>query len=109
MRREFPNHVKLAAWRRCGGHCEACGALVTGVAEYHHVLEDGLGGEPTLENCQVLCRACHRDETRRGVKLMARADRAARFHAGIRRKSRPINGSKASGWKHAMSGEWSRR
>jgi 5-methylcytosine-specific restriction protein A len=66
-RREFSKKVKLAAWERCGGYCEnkECGIkILTGNGpEYDHILEAFLGGEPTVENCRVLCLRCHKAKT----------------------------------------------
>ena len=63
MRREFPPKVKLTAWDRSGGNCEQCLARIIARPEYDHILPDALGGEPTLENCKVLCSKCHRLKT----------------------------------------------
>src|SRR5688572_12161805 len=63
-RREFPRVVKAAAAARCRGACEGCTARLTaGHFHYDHIIPDGIGGEPTLENCQVLCKACHAVKT----------------------------------------------
>ena len=65
MRREFPRSVKRDAAARCGGKCEACGKrLRFGEYNYDHDLPDFLGGEPTLENCKVLCMVCHKAKTK---------------------------------------------
>lgn len=65
MRREFTKSVKRDAAARCGGRCEACGKrLRFGDYHYDHDLPDFLGGEPTLENCRVLCIDCHKAKTR---------------------------------------------
>lgn len=76
-RREFPKGVKAKAAARCGGHCEVCGArLTTAGYHYDHIVPDGLGGEPTLENCQVLCLVCHKAKTHREDNpRMQKADR----------------------------------
>jgi 5-methylcytosine-specific restriction protein A len=56
-RREFPPKVRLAAFQRANGHCEDCRArLAPGRFAYDHIVPDALGGEPTLDNCMVLCR-----------------------------------------------------
>jgi len=91
MRREFSAKVKLAAYERCQKdgkpHCEACGLRIVGVPEYDHVKPDGLGGEPTLENCQCLCGKCHRIKTHEEDRpVMAKADRQKKAAAGIKRK-----------------------
>lgn len=92
MRREFPAKVKLAAWERSGGHCEGCLARIVGRAEYDHVLPDWLGGEPTAENCRVLCSKCHRLKTStEDVPRIAKTKRLERKAIGAWPKSaRPL-------------------
>lgn len=64
MRREFSVGVRKQAAARAKGHCEACGVtLPVGGFHYDHDTPDGLGGEPTLENCRVLCLTCHKAKT----------------------------------------------
>ena len=93
MRREFSTRVKLAAWERCQRdgkpHCEDCGLRIVGVPEYDHSRPDGLGGEPTLENCRVLCGKCHRHKTHQVDRpMMTKADNVKKSNAGIKRKHR---------------------
>jgi 5-methylcytosine-specific restriction endonuclease McrA len=110
MRREFPAKVKLAAWKRCEGNCEQCGQKILGRGQYDHDKPDGLGGEPTLENCRVLCSPCHRDKTHEIDRpIMAKADAQMKAAAGIKTTRNPIPGSKASGWKRKLNGEVERR
>ena len=76
MRKEFPRKVKAAAHLRAAGKCEACGAkLKTGEGEVDHKKEAGDGGEPILENAQVLCRVCHGEKTAAYVKRRRKAER----------------------------------
>lgn len=64
-RKEFTKTIKRAAALRSEGRCENCGIkLAFGSFHYDHDLPDFLGGEPTLENCRVLCIACHKAKTR---------------------------------------------
>lgn len=66
-RRDFPDKVKAQAFLRANGQCEGkkCGARLTvGKFAYDHDLADNLGGEPTLENCKVLCLVCHKHKTK---------------------------------------------
>lgn len=91
MRREFPAKVKLAAYNRClkdgKPHCEDCGSRIVGVPEYDHIRPDGLSGEPTLDNAQVLCGRCHRIKTHTVDRpIMQKADRQRKAAAGIKRK-----------------------
>jgi hypothetical protein len=91
-RREFPKSVKLAAFKRADGRCEECGGrLAVGKFEYDHALADGLSGEPTLENCEVLCAnfpgACHgRKTATHDIPMIAKADRLRAKHIGAKRK-----------------------
>jgi 5-methylcytosine-specific restriction protein A len=87
-RREFSKEVKRQALRRADKKCESktCGALFGMKFHFDHVIADGLGGEPTLENCAVLCHACHNEKTRKhDVPLIAKAKRISDKHAGIKK------------------------
>jgi 5-methylcytosine-specific restriction enzyme A len=92
-RREFPGKVKDAAYKRASGHCERCTApLSTGKFRYNHRIPDQLGGDPTLNNCEVLCLACDAPQTYQvDVPAIAKAKRRERAHAGVR-KRRSIRG-----------------
>lgn len=111
MRREFPKSVKLAAWERCKGHCEGCTAkLFPGRFEFDHDIPDWLGGEPTLENCMVLCDPCHGAKTAKvDIPRIAKTKRVRNAHLGIRKAKRPMPGSKASGLRKRMDGTVERR
>lgn len=84
---EFSKKVRGLAFARCKGKCEECGAtLKVGEGEYDHVIPLALNGESTLDNCQVLCRPCHRDpgaKTADDVKRIAKAKRSEGKHIGV--------------------------
>ena len=106
-RQEFPRSVKLAAFERAKGHCEICTAeLGPGNIEYDHVLPDWLGGKPTLENAQAVCKNCHKGKSRADKKTIAKAKRQGAAYKGARTPPRkPMAGSRASRWKRKLSGE----
>ena len=113
MRQEFPAKVKLQAYNRClidgRPHCEMCDLPILGVPEYDHVKASGLGGPATIENCAVVCRGCHSKKTHTQDRpIMQKADNQRKAQAGIKRVSRPIPGSKASGLRKKFNGtvEW---
>lgn len=61
-RAEFPKSVKVAAFEREKGHCQNCTLEITGSlrpVQYDHRKPSALGGDNSLENCQVLCKPCH--------------------------------------------------
>lgn len=89
MRQEFPAKVKVAAFERAKDRCEKCTArLVVGKFHYDHIIADALGGEPTVENCEVLCTACHGTKTQRqDVPAIAKVKRIRAKHLGIKRRS----------------------
>lgn len=108
MRREFPAKVRVAAYERCGGKCEACSApLRPGRFAYDHVLPDGLGGAPVIENCAVLCDACHSAKTTgQDVPRIAKAKRVRAKHLNAKPR-RPWPGTDK--WKRKVNGETVRR
>lgn len=91
VRREFPKQVKRDAFLRANGKCEGrnCGARLTlGKYHYDHEIPDALGGEPVLENCKVLCVACHRVKTSHSdVPAIAKTKRIRDSHLGIKKRS----------------------
>lgn len=87
MRREFPAKVKVAAFERAKGRCEKCTAVIRHGAEYDHRIADGIGGEPTLENCQVLCKTCHGLKTAtEDIPKVAKSKRVRAKHINARDK-----------------------
>lgn len=92
MRREFTKAIKRDAAARAQGRCENCSSrLAYGDYHYDHVIADALGGEPTLDNCQVLCRTCHSlKTTERDVPLAAKAKRISDRAQGIKKHKRKI-------------------
>jgi hypothetical protein len=90
-RREFPQKVRKAALKRCTRnskpHCETCDAELnerTGII-FEHVLADGLGGEPTLENCKVHCKTCADVKTfTEDNPCMQKADRTVKRRFNLR-------------------------
>lgn len=111
MRREFSKKTKLAAWERCGGRCECgCGQKIHGDAEYDHIIEDAIDGGNDLANCMVMKRKCHALKTSERRPEIVKSIRIREKNAGIRKpKGRPMPGTKRSGWKQKMYGEWERR
>jgi 5-methylcytosine-specific restriction enzyme A len=108
MRREFTAKVKVQSYERSGGKCEACRApLAVGKFAYDHVIPDGLGGSPTIENCAVLCNACHAAKTTgQDVPSIAKAKRIQAKHINAKPKRAWPGTDK---WKRKINGETVRR
>ena len=91
MRREFTVAVKKAAKLRAGDNCEECKLPFGGMRpEYDHDKEDTFGGEPTLENCRVLCPPCHRRKSSSRQRVIAKSNRVRNKAAGTIRTRRKI-------------------
>jgi 5-methylcytosine-specific restriction endonuclease McrA len=106
-RQEFPKSVKSKAAERAAGHCEECNKkLRAGDWHYDHIVPDGLGGEPTRDNCKVLCLPCHKDKTRlQDNPVMQRADRQRKSIAqGVHTARKPMPFGRNSNLKVKMDG-----
>ena len=122
MRREFTKPTKREALRRSGGVCEAMGGMyglgnyqrcLTSLAygvEFDHIVLDANSKDNSLENCAAVCVRCHAWKTRnhdipKAAKTVRQSDNAK----GIKHTSRPMNGSRASGWRKPFNGPAERR
>lgn len=104
---DFTKATKRDAFVRADGRCEGklpngerCNVrLRSGEAEYDHIIAEWLTRDNSLENCQVLCKPCHKHKTKKkDVPMIAKVKRQRDREQGIeKRKSRPIPGSKGSG------------
>jgi 5-methylcytosine-specific restriction endonuclease McrA len=92
MRTEFSKATKREAWLRCHDdnfvpRCEVCDEPFWGRRpEYDHMVAAELGGDNSVENCQVLCPKCHRAKTSfQDIPRIAKSNRVRDKHAGISR------------------------
>ncbi len=101
-RTEFSKKTRRDAFVRANGHCEGpgCGCKLTvGKMTYDHRVPDWMGGEATLENCQVLCSACDKIKTAQDAADRAKAQRREDAHRGI--KDTPRQRIKSAGFAKA--------
>lgn len=122
MRTEFTKQTKREGNDRSRGFCEAvgvmyglkpnqrCNAPLSKGRQHDHILACSNGGDNGLSNMAVICIPCHDWKTvvhdiPRAAKIVRQSDK----HLGIKKQSRPIPGSKASGLKKSFSGEVTRR
>ena len=115
-RRAFTRTTKLAAFTRCvNGQgepiCDGCRKVIFAGdgPEYDHIIADEHGGGNGLENCQVLCTACHKPKTRADMKVTVRGRKARARHAGADKPARPMPGSRGSEWYKPLNGPARRR
>lgn len=107
-RREFSKQTKRDADDRAGGICECyriagiagftaegCGRPL-GPANrfYEHIICDGIGGDPTLDNCAVLTKTCWKKKTAWDQPTVAKAKRLRDAWRGIDGNGRPFPGSR---------------
>lgn len=101
QRMNFPSSVREDALDRAEGRCEHVDAegnrcpctLQPNYYDFAHILADRLGGRPTLDNCGVLCRPCHRAEYARDAAAIAHQRRIEKRARGVKSPSRPVVGS----------------
>jgi len=117
-RREFSKQTRRDADDRAGGICECprlvgiagftgegCGRpLTSGNRFYEHIICDGIGGEPTLDNCAVLTKTCWKRKTKWDQPTVAKVKRVRDAWLGIDGVGRPIDGSRRSRFQKRMNG-----
>ncbi len=109
---KIPDRVRVRIFQRYDGICQ-CGCARRIAAGEPWDAEDEIaiinGGERRESNLRPFLAEHHPAKTKRDVAIKSKTYRMAKRHLGIRRTSRPLPGSRASGWKHKMTGEWVRR
>ena len=98
---EFNKPTKRAALERSGGYCEGlraslgyllglsprCNSPLEKAVEFDHILACSNGGDNSLENCQCLCKQCHKEKTGKvDIPRAAKIKRQSDKHNGIKRK-----------------------
>ena len=78
--------------------------------ECEHPTPFAVGGSDRLEDLLPVHVSCHATKTKRDVYEIAKTNRIQAKHIGAHRsQSRPMPGTKRSGWRHLMNGKWERR
>jgi 5-methylcytosine-specific restriction protein A len=97
-REEFSRKTMRAAFARCKGHCDGCGfKLREGRFFYDHIKPTGwLGGDGSLDNCQVLCDLCHNRKTALESGDRAKGNRIKDRRIGALPTARPMQ--RPPGW-----------
>jgi 5-methylcytosine-specific restriction protein A len=109
-RRPISTARKVAIFLAAKGICHLCGGYIRGkLWEVEHVIPLAMGGADDETNMRPAHKACHAPKTAEDVGNIARAKRREAKHLGIKRSSRPIPGSKASGWRKPFNGPPERR
>lgn len=96
------------------GRCHICGEKIDGMHEkwqVDHIVPLEMNGDDEGDNLAPAHKSCHARKTAsKDVPEIRKAQRMERRTMGIRRQPKsPLPGSKESGWKKKISGEWVRR
>ena len=103
---------RLKIFEGCKGLCILCGTKIKPGDAWtiEHIVPLGLGGPDNDGNCAPAHETCRRIKDKADVAAIAKAKRRKAKHYGaIKKTSRPIPGSKASGWRKPMNGPPERR
>jgi 5-methylcytosine-specific restriction endonuclease McrA len=114
-RQNFTKAAKIAEWRDAKFCCRSCFTPIRDYwdGEYDHIIPTSIGGNNSMENCKLLCRPCHAKKTKRDRKEIDKTRRILKRMAQVKVKkkipSRPMPGTKASGWKKPFNSPGVRR
>lgn len=98
---------RLRAFERHGGVCVICRLKIDGVREkwiVEHLTPLSMGGADDDNNTGPAHERCAKDKTAAEAPIRAKTLRQRQKHLGIRSTSRPMPGSKASGWRKPFGG-----
>ena len=84
-RQEFSRAVKVDVIKRCTHrnvvYCEKC-KQPTHKFQIDHIIADSHGGEPVIENAQLLCETCYLDKNPTDTKTAAKLKRIEAKNVG---------------------------
>lgn len=102
----IPPRVRVRVFTKFDGICQICTTKIVAkrwICDHKIALING--GENRENNLQPIHEVCNKAKTAQDVAEKSRVYHKKAKHLGIKlRKSRPIPGSRASGWKRTMSG-----
>lgn len=106
-----PGRVRVRVYVRDGGCCKECGRKIRGGERWicDHTIAIINGGENRENNLRTICDWCDKNvKTPADVADKSKVAKVRAKHLGIKRKSRPLPGSRASGVRKKFSGEVTR-
>lgn len=107
----IPPRVRVRVFVRFDGVCQECGVKIVGrhwICDHRTAIING--GENRENNLGPIHEACDKTKTAGDVALKSKVYRKKAKHLGIKlKKSKPMMGSRASGWKRKMDGSLVRR
>jgi 5-methylcytosine-specific restriction protein A len=108
---QIPLRVRIRVLLRGNRGCAHCGRTIRTGDKWQcdHIRALIRGGENRESNLQALCDPCHKAKTNTDIRDKSIVYKKQLAHYGLRKSQRPMMGSKASGWKHLMNGQWVRR
>ena len=106
MRRSLSKLARIRIFDSADGICHICKTKIhTGEAwQADHILPLALGGEDNEKNMAPAHDRCHGQKTASDIGKIRKGDRQRAKHLGIKKKSKPIPGSKNSCWKKKIDG-----
>jgi len=106
-----PDRVRVRVFDRCEGRCDTCSRKIaageTWTLEHRKALING--GQNRESNLGVTCNWCLPEKNAADVAEKSRTYRKRAKHLGVKKPSRPMPGSRGSGWRKHMDGSVSRR
>ena len=102
----IPDRVRLRVFEKYHGRCYRSGVrLLPGMWDIDHITAVINGGKNRESNLAPIWKEKpHKDKTREDLKIKAVTYRKKKAYLGFKKKSRPMPGSKRSGFKIKMDG-----
>jgi len=80
-RKGFTPKQRQAVWDKQDGLCAGCGNALGLSFDIDHRVEIALGGKHEPDNFQGMCKACHSEKTKTGIKAIAKVNRIRKREA----------------------------
>lgn len=104
---QVPQRVRIRVFDAKGGRCHKCRRKIMAGEEWtcEHVIALKNAGENRERNLDITCCNCLPEKNAQDVAEKSKVYQTRAKHLGVRKSSRPMPGSRASGIRKRMSGK----
>lgn len=109
---KIPDRVRIRVFEKYHGVCYRSGVKIGPGDKWEcdHIIALANGGRHAEDNLAPILTTSHREKTKGDRRVQSKIYKIKKRYLGLAKaKSRPLAGTKASGWRRKLNGTWEKR